>query len=199
MRSRTTARRLGATDTPRLFFLTGYFTLSEGLGSELRFYPEHKAFAEDALAGFPSRVAAAFVERATAAIDALAEFFADQNRRDPCLADLDTAAVSGNSCREFKGWGKCEESWLVRGGYCGHTCGRCRIVAGRRDAGEASEAGEAGSAPWSALLADRLLASGEAATRDEGGAPGAAAAVPLLALLREEAGGERDPGGRRRK
>ena len=107
--------------------------------------------------------------------------------------------MSGNSCREFKGWGKCEESWLVRGGYCGHTCGRCRIVAGRRDAGEASEAGEAGEAPWSALLADRLPASEEAATRDEGGASGAAAAVPLLALLREEAGGERDPGGRRRK
>ena len=81
----------------------------------------------------------------------------------------------------------------MRGGYCGHTCGRCRIVAGRRDAGEAGEA------PWSALLADRLPASEEAATRDEGGASGAAAAVPLLALLREEAGGERDPGGRRRK
>ena len=100
---------------------SGYFTLSEGLGSELRYYPfpEHKAFAEDALAGFPSRVAAAFVERATATIDALAEFFADQNRKDPCLADLDTAAVSGNTCTEFKGWGKCEESWLVQGGFCG--------------------------------------------------------------------------------
>ena len=63
--------------------------------------------------------AAAFVERATATIDALAEFFADQNRKDPCLADLDTAAVSGNTCTEFKGWGKCEESWLVQGGFCG--------------------------------------------------------------------------------
>ena len=44
---------------------SGYFTLSEGLGSELRYYPfpEHKAFAADALAGFPSRVAAAFVGR----------------------------------------------------------------------------------------------------------------------------------------
>ena len=74
-----------------------------------------------------------------------------------------------------------------------HTCGRCRIVAGRQDAGEA------GSAPWRALLADRLPAEsgeGQAATRDEGGASGAAA-VPLLALLREEAGSGHDPGGRR--
>jgi len=72
-----------------------------------------------------------------------------------------------------------------------HTCGRCRIVAGRQDAGEAD------SAPWRALLADRLPAESGAATRDEGGASGAAAAVPLLALLREEAGSEHDPGGRR--
>ena len=31
-----------------------------------------------------------------------------------------------STCEERKAWGNCGEGWMVQGGYCDETCGRCR-------------------------------------------------------------------------
>ncbi|QDZ21575.1 FAS1 domain-containing protein [Chloropicon primus] len=41
---------------------------------------------------------------------------------DPSCCD---APPPEYSCMEQKIWGKCDEAWLVVGGYCKFTCGRC--------------------------------------------------------------------------
>jgi len=43
----------------------------------------------------------------------------------------DKAPADGYTCAEQAAWGKCDEAWIVDGGFCTKSCGRC-------EAGEAS-------------------------------------------------------------
>ena len=52
--------------------------------------------------------------------------------------ELDTTEVADSTCAEFAEWEKCDESWIIDGGFCAETCGRC--VACERAALEGSAA-----------------------------------------------------------
>eukprot|EP01025_Chloroclados_australasicus_P046179 TRINITY_DN5093_c0_g1_i6.p1 TRINITY_DN5093_c0_g1~~TRINITY_DN5093_c0_g1_i6.p1 ORF type:complete len:751 (+),score=55.26 TRINITY_DN5093_c0_g1_i6:150-2402(+) len=42
------------------------------------------------------------------------------------VQDCEEVTPSGGfSCSEQQGWGKCEADWMLAGGYCDITCGRC--------------------------------------------------------------------------
>lgn len=53
----------------------------------------------------------------------------------PALASpcVDKASPGGYTCAEQKKFGKCEEAWLLKGGYCAVTCGRCDPAAASFD------------------------------------------------------------------
>ena len=67
-----------------------------------------------------------FLEPVVDALEVGAAFFSYANRTTCAGPELDTADASGNTCRSFKDWGKCDEAWIVDGGFCERTCGRCR-------------------------------------------------------------------------
>lgn len=34
-----------------------------------------------------------------------------------------------HGCAEQRAWGKCDDTFMVRSGYCERTCGRCQVRA----------------------------------------------------------------------
>lgn len=52
-------------------------------------------------------------------------------RRRPCLladaapACRDVPAPGAFTCKQQQSWGKCKETWMIQGGWCAATCGRC--------------------------------------------------------------------------
>lgn len=35
------------------------------------------------------------------------------------------SSVSYGTCEQQKDWGKCDDDWMKKGGYCRKTCGAC--------------------------------------------------------------------------
>ena len=76
--------------------------------------------------------------------------------------ELDTAEVSDSNCADFAEWEKCDEGWILDGGFCAETCGRCVACEGA-----ALEGGAGCNATANATLGDyvptgrRLLAEPE--------------------------------------
>jgi hypothetical protein len=49
---------------------------------------------------------------------------------------VDVAPTDDDDCEQQKGWGKCDVQWMVEGGFCKNTCGRCEKEAETEDDNE---------------------------------------------------------------
>ena len=66
---------------------------------------------------------------------------------------------SGFSCDQQRSWGKCLDEWMVRGGFCEKTCGRCKSL--EQEPLSARSQRNGGAVLSSCVLAAKLGSSGE--------------------------------------
>lgn len=73
--------------------------------------------------------------------------------------DVRPEGSSGFSCDQQRSWGKCLDEWMVRGGFCEKTCGRCESL--EQDPLSARSQRNGGAVLSSCVLAAKLGSSGE--------------------------------------